>query len=190
MACGAVSAALAATPAPADVAIPWPPANWTRLTDGVPVTSFVGYKDEAFFALTVPLPLPRLDIVLTGLAGTPDLYATAGPFWDPEPGNFEWASSGSSGAGVISLAFNQSFTALGGWCRVARGDTNCSLNVGVYGARDANFSLCVTTSAGSRVLVDGVPAAGDVGAGDVNYYNFSAPASGAPVSAILDLISE
>ena len=161
------------------------PVTYTPIQDGIPITGFVSYRGSQYYRLTVPLPLPRLDIVVTPLVGTPDIYATAGPYWDPAPDNTQWRGA-YPGAGIISIPANASFTAMGISCRLPNA-TNCTLQVCVYGTRESNYTVVVTTAGGSDVLTEGVPAVGSSPPpGEANIYNFSATASG-PVPASIPL---
>ena len=148
--------------------------TYTALVDGVHVIGSVPYGGSDFYNLIVQLPVPRIDIVVIGLVGNPDLYVTTGPYWDPTPGNSEFASNGAFGSDVISIPFNSSVVAPGGFCRLPLW-TNCSINVGVFGARASNYSLVVITSASNQDLVPGRPAPGSLPPGSTDYFNLTLP---------------
>lgn len=179
LATAAAVVAAAAAPLSAPAASPQP--TYVPLNLGVPTPGFVPRGGEVFYRAVVPLPLPRLAIVVTPLAGNPDLYVTVGPFWDPVPGNAQWASSGTYGPDAVLLPPNASFTAMGGWCKLGV-DANCTLQVGVVGSRASNFSVAVTVGGdGSEALVPGLPALGSLPPGATDYYNFTVPGgTGAP----------
>jgi hypothetical protein len=183
----AVTAAAAATAgAPPGGPAASPDPTYLPLALGVPTAGYVPRGGEVFYRTVVPLPLPRLAIVVTPLAGNPDVYATVGPFWDPVPGNAEWASSGTYGPDAILLPPNTSYTAMGGWCK--RGvDANCTLQVGVVGTRASNFSVAVTIGGdGSEALTPGLPALGSLPPGATDYYNFTVSGGGAGAPGRVD----
>ena len=162
---------------------PQPQPSYAPVAAGVPVQGTVARGAYAFYQLVVPIPLPRIAIVLTPLLGQASLFVTMGPFWTPERGNCEWQSTSTYGDSAVFLAANASFTALGYACRVAAGDTNCTLNVGVLGVKSASYSLVVATggtagsaSDGSQLLLPGVPSGGLLPPGASDVYNLSAPA--------------
>ena len=150
--------------------------TYTALADGVPVSGSVPYAATAFYRLVVPLPLPRIEVIALGLVGNPDLMVTTGPYWDPEPSNSEWYSSGSFGSDVIVIPANATVTAPGGFCKSPT-YSNCTINIGVYGARASNYSLVATTSAANQVLGPGRPTLGELPPGGLDFFNVSAGAT-------------
>ena len=168
-----------------------PPATATPtfipLAFGVPAVGYVPKGSEQFYSAVLPLPLPRTTVVCTPLAGNPDMYVTMGKWWDPTPGNSEWSSSGRFGSEILVLPFNASFTSMGIECRIWEGATNCTMNIGIYGAEASNYTLTIVSDGASEVLLEGVPAAGAalaIGSGGAgggsdgggDYYNYSVPA--------------
>jgi hypothetical protein len=154
------------------------PPTYLPIADGVPVSGSVGAQQTAFYRFVAPLPFPRMDVVVTPLFGQPDLYVTAGRFYDPSPGDSEWRSSSLFGDDVVTIPANATFADLGRTCDATQANvTTCWVNVGVYGARAANFSLVLVTrtggAPGAEALLPGVPAVGSVPSGAVDVYNFT-----------------
>jgi hypothetical protein len=152
---------------------PFYPFNSTMLADGVPVSSTVGYKQTTFFQFFSPLPFPRISIGVLPLSGTPDVYVTCGKFWVPAPGdNTPWEEKGITGSSFIEIPANYTQIWLGDSCNMAKGDTNCSVNIGVYGSRPSSFTVYLTTSAASAVLSPDIPVLGRVPSAQLDYYSF------------------
>ena len=160
-----------------------PQPTYANLADGAPVVSFVAAGASSFFRFVAPLPLPRLDIVVVPLAGAPSLFVTLGKYWDPEPGNFLFSAAADFGVEIVSIPFNGSagVTTLGDTCNPQRGYTVCWVNVNVFGTRAANFSVVLTTSAGSGALAPGVPTVGMLPApGAADVYSLTLPQPAPP----------
>ena len=160
---------------------PQPQPTYTNVSDGVPVVGYSPPQGSAFFRFVAPLPLPRIDIVVVALAGQPSLYVTLGRFWDPEPTNYLYAAAGDAQDEIVTIAANATPTTLGDTCNPAQ-YSQCYVNVNVFGARAANWSLTITTAAGSGLLSPGVPAVGALRPGEADYYNFSVSAATPPAS--------
>jgi len=165
-----LSAAAAARAQPA------PQPTYANLTDGAPVLGYVAAGASAFFRFVAPLPMPRLDVVVVPIAGAPALYVTLGRYWDPEPGNSLFAAPADFGDEVVRIPFNASasVTLLGDSCSPKYWDV-CWVNVNVFGARAANFSLTLTTSAGSGALSPGVATVGELAPGEADFYTLVLP---------------
>jgi hypothetical protein len=180
-----LSCVAAAQPAPAGGTGP----AYTPVTTGTPVYGSLPRGGAAFFRLIAPLSagpkwrgLPAIQAVALPASGSIGLYATAGDFWDPAPGNSEWVGAGTFGPCILNVPANVSFTALGGTCDASRvNTTTCYINVGIYAARASNFSLTLTLGSGSDALALDVPTVGVLPASDGasarRLFNLSLPAA-------------
>jgi hypothetical protein len=131
---------------------PLPQPSYLNISDGIPILGYSSSGSSSFYRFIAPLPFSPISIVVLPISGSPSLYISVGKYWDPEPTNYLFSSSGNFGDEIVIIPAN--FTpvnTLGDTCNPLYYST-CYININVYGSssRTSNFSLSLTTSFGTR----------------------------------------
>lgn len=139
------------------------------LVPGVPQVGTVTHLEMNYYSIPVGRQPPdKLTISFAARSGLATLYVTTctgvppEDCWDQLPTrNSKWSDSDS-----IEIRSSDPMACSGG-------ESHCSYVVGVYGNRDADYTLTSSTGTDEITLQDGVPSSGIVDKGEYKYYHYT-----------------
>lgn len=141
------------------------------LQSGVPVSSSVQAKEYEYYKYSITIPHVDVVISVTPISGDPDLFIALKPNYHPTKfAQFQWSSS-SLGADSLTI---QAGDIRQKGCNVAS-DGVCDFYIGVYGWRNASYSIVAHMNEGflnPLTLVDGQPQTGHVALNEYMYYKY------------------
>jgi hypothetical protein len=168
------------------------PPTVTQLTSGTPVSGSVAYRAYAFYNLTVPVPVTRVDVSVTPLTGDPDLYVTVDGVGLPNTTHYQYLSSAFLGTDTVVVRGTDAGGA-GFFCNATRGARSCTILIAVFGATftggTATFSVVATVGGGYSQLISSIPMIDTVPASDYNYYTLAGRTQGATLLFVATAIT-
>ena len=131
------------------------------LVDGVEQAVSLKHAGEyAYFSFSVGLTVKSFEVAVTPTSGDPDMYMTTNKSF-PTRARWDWRSTGEAGE-VVTIG-----TDAAGAC------VPCEYHIAVYAWKpDTTFSVVATSTKGTRLLLDGMPAKTEVTHNQVKYFRY------------------